>query len=201
MNDLLIKTEIENFITKSEIMSRKISYLQLFEYVFKNRNIRDFNIVETGTLRGVLAEAIPGDGGSTCLWGFFCKLTGNKCYTVDILPDAIENCRKWTQEYKESINYVVSDSVSFLENFNDRIDLLFLDSFDSPPQFMEQASQHQLKEIESCYDKLKPGTLILLDDAPPGLNGGKVKYSVNFLNEKGAKMLYHGDNQALFEKT
>lgn len=200
MDQEQIKSEVENFIGQSKLMSRKASFLKLFAFIFQNRDVNDFNIIETGTLRGKVEEHIPGDGASTTLWGFFCKLTGNKCYTVDVSPESIETSKFWTKEYADVINYVTQDSVRFLMDFEGKIDLLYLDSFDSPPDKIEQASRHQLKEIAICYDKLKNGTLILLDDAPPDLNGGKVKYSARFLKECGATTLYHVDTQVLFLK-
>ena len=77
---------------------------------------------------------------------------------------------------------------------------MYLDSFDSGPGFEEKAAQHQLKEIESIYEKLKKDTMILLDDAPNDLSGGKVKYSYKYLIDKNAKKIYHKDGQALFIK-
>lgn len=195
-----IKNKIFTFINGSKILSRKKSFLELFNYIFSHKNIFDFSIIETGTLRGKKEEYIPGDGGSTSLWGYFCSLTYNTCYTIDISKEAIDNCRFWTEEYSDLIEYICRDSVDFLSNFNGKIDLLYLDSFDSPPEFMEQASIHQFNEINAIYNKLEKGTMILLDDAPEDLSGGKVKYSVKFLESQMAQKIYHKDGQILFIK-
>ena len=194
------KAKLESFILNSRLMSRKSSFVSLIAYIFENRDVTNFSIIETGTMRTKKEQDMPGDGGSTVLWGLFCKLTGNKCYTVDLLQEAIDTCRTWTKEYADVINYVTQDSVQFLRDFDGKIDLLYLDSFDSPPHLMEQASIHQLNEISACYDRLAEGTLILLDDAPLDLSGGKVKYSIPFLMEKGAKRIYFADTQILFQK-
>lgn len=193
-----IQNKIITFIETSKIISRKESFLELFNYIFKHKDIFNFSIIETGTIRGKKEEYIPGDGGSTNLWGYFCQLTSNICHTVDISSEAIETSMFWTKEYSSHIRYITEDSVSFLKTFDGRINLLYLDSFDSPPEFMEDASLHQLKEIEASYNRLEKGTLILLDDAPEDLSGGKVKYSSKYLMNQGAKKIYHKDGQILF---
>lgn len=200
MNTQDIEKKINHFITNSKILSRKESFLDLFKYIFINKDIYNFSIIETGTLRGKKEEYIPGDGGSTTLWGYFCSLTSNVVYTVDICPEAIETCRFWTKEYVDYIKYVNEDSVGFLSKYFGKIDLLYLDSFDSPPDLIEQASIHQFNEINTIFDNLEKGTMILLDDAPEDLSGGKVKYSVKFLNSKNAQKIYHKDGQILYIK-
>ena len=199
-NKLEIKYKIFDFINNSKLLSRKASFLETFSYIFEYKNIFDFSIIETGTIRGKKEEYIPGDGGSTVLWGFFCSLTNNIVHTIDLSSEAIDTAKWWTKEYSNFIKYINEDSISFLTNFNNKIDLLYLDSFDSGPGFEEKAAQHQLKEIESIYEKLKKDTMILLDDAPNDLSGGKVKYSYKYLIDKNAKKIYHKDGQALFIK-
>ena len=38
--------------------------------------------------------------------------------------------QKFTSNFKNYVNYYTDDSVNFLNNFNEPIDLLYLDSFD-----------------------------------------------------------------------
>lgn len=87
-------------------------------------------ILETGTTR------LPDDWGagmSTLQFGDYCNKYGGKVITVDIESDAIETCKKITSEFSSVIEYVVSDSHVYLNNYSgDKIDLLYLDSYDYP---------------------------------------------------------------------
>lgn len=85
-------------------------------------------IVETGTTR------MPNDWGagySTVIFGEYVTLFGGDLITVDIEPANIAFCKSVTSAYK-NIEYVVSDSLEFLEAHERKIDLLYLDSFDYP---------------------------------------------------------------------
>jgi hypothetical protein len=87
-------------------------------------------IVETGTTR------FPNDWGagmSTLLFGHYCHKYGGKVTTVDIEQGAIDVCRQVTEKFASAIDYVLSDSIVFLNNYKGpKIDLLYLDSYDYP---------------------------------------------------------------------
>lgn len=86
-------------------------------------------IVETGCCR------LPDDWGaglSTVMFGEFCKTYSKKLYTVDLSSENMAICKNLTKEYADVISYHVSDSVEFLNNFDNKIDLLYLDSYDYP---------------------------------------------------------------------
>jgi len=87
-------------------------------------------IVETGTTRS--QNEWGGDGMSSLVFGSWASEHGGHLWTVDADPGNLENCRTLTREWAESITYVHDDSVNFLAGFSDRIDLLYLDSFDYP---------------------------------------------------------------------
>ena len=54
------------------------------------------------------------------------------------------------------------DSLVFLQEFKDPIDLLYLDSLDGHDPIA--ASNHQLEEAKASINKLHRNSLILLDD-------------------------------------
>jgi len=139
-------------------------------------------IVETGTQR---LRDDPG-GSSTTLFGAFCKKYGKKLFTVDINPSNMKVSRDCTMEFKDSIIYVLTDSVKFLRNFNQKIDLLYLDSLDCPlpPSNATEAQTHNLNELKAAYDKLQEGSILLIDDNNFE-NGGKTRLSKKFLLETG----------------
>lgn len=86
-------------------------------------------IVETGCCR---AKDDWGAGLSTVMFGDFCTTYNKKIFTVDISESNMQICKQLTLEYNNVINYNVNDSVAFLKNFKNTIDLLYLDSYDYP---------------------------------------------------------------------
>ncbi|HUV42305.1 MAG TPA: class I SAM-dependent methyltransferase [Patescibacteria group bacterium] len=146
------------------------------------------NIVETGTIR---QKNDWGGGMSTLILGDFCKKYNKHLWTVDIEPEAIEVAKQVTKRFAGDINYFVSDSIEFLTKFNFPIDLLYLDSFDCPLELDKDplpAQSHQLKELKAAWPKLSKKAVVLLDDSGHP-NGGKTRFSKEFLRKKGLEMV------------
>lgn len=138
------------------------------------------NIVETGTTRKHIHncpswEDRCGDGCSTVLFGDYVHHYGGHVWTCDIEQSHIDHCKIATQPYMEYITYCVSDSIKFLETFDQCIDLLYLDSVDGHTPF---ANEHQLSEIKTAWPKLTHQTIILLDDLE-----SKTNLSIPFLQQ------------------
>lgn len=154
-------------------------------------------IVETGTQR-VIDD--PG-GCSTTLFGAFCKRYGKILFTVDNNPKHMEVSMEATKDYRDSITYVVMDSVKFLSEFNQKIDLLYLDSLDCPfpPADATEAQTHNLNELKVAYDKLHKGNILLIDDNNLE-NGGKTRLSKKFLLETGEWQCLLDSGQTLWIK-
>lgn len=154
-------------------------------------------IVETGCQRMKDDPA----GSSTSIFGYFCKQFNKKLYTVDNNLTYLGIAKKLTEEYKDYIEYVYSDSVKFLREFNKPVDLLFLDSLDCPlpPESALTSQLHQLKEIEAAYPHLHKNSVVLLDDNNFS-NGGKTRLSKKFLYESRAFTLIYDDDQSLWVK-
>ena len=140
-------------------------------------------LVETGIVR----DPTPGGGHSTYKFGEFAERRNGSVHSCDINDKAVHFAKVATFQYKDYISYYCSDSVQFLDELDEQIDFLYLDSFDSGPGQEEAASQHQLSEIKAVFHKLKENCVVLLDDA--GLpEGGKTKYSSQFLEENGFRL-------------
>jgi len=154
-------------------------------------------IVETGTQR--LKDDVGGC--STTLFGAFCKTYNKTLYTVDNDPKHLEISKELTQEFKDHIVYVLSDSVEFLEKFDEPIDLLYLDSLDCPlpPADATESQLHQLREIKAAYPKLHKGSVVLLDDND-FTNGGKTRLSKRWLFKTREFLLILDDKQSLWLK-
>jgi glycosyltransferase involved in cell wall biosynthesis len=158
--------------------------------LINHSNNSDINIVEIGTLR----DNNQGGGHSTYKFGEYCSRFGGAVHTVDILPEAIQYSMQASSDYQPWINYYTEDSEIFLDEFSEKIDLLYLDGYDSTPGEELQASQKQLNEIKTALPKLKDKCVVLLDDADLP-EGGKAKFSSEFLIDNGFELVIDGYQQ------
>lgn len=145
-------------------------------------------MVETGTAR--CGEKDVGAGASTILFGDWAFHNGAKFTSVDISPANLAVAKRDSHAYVSAMDFVVSDSVKFLENFKDKIDFLYLDSLDYEIDNPTPSQEHHLKELIASYPKLHKNTFILIDDC--GLpKGGKGKLAIEYLTSKGWKVVYN----------
>ncbi len=147
------------------------------------------SMIETGTTR---MKDDWGAGMSTLVFGDYCSKYGGKITTVDISEQNMTVCRDVTFEYRKYINYVVSDSLTYLKLFNKPIDFLYLDSVDCPIEINNEQDQrdrdfaqnHQLQEIMIAMPKLNEECIVLLDDNAFE-HGGKTKLAKKYLECEG----------------
>ena len=165
--------------------TRNNTFRMMFEYL-DSLNQDKYLIVETGTTR---EKDNWQDGNSTIMFDKYCQINNGTVYTIDNYPPNCETVRGFT-----SNNTIVclNDSVKFLHEFPtpEKIDLLYLDSFDISWDNPHPSSLHHLKELTSIYSNLKPGCLIVVDDCNWDGNKGKGQYVEEFLWEVGAKLYF-----------
>jgi len=155
-------------------------------------------IVETGTARGktkffFIKKYNWKDGMSTPMFAEYAKFANGTLHTCDISEENINNAKIFTKDCTNYIKFYTQDSLVFLQNFNNNIDLLYLDSLDGHDPV--SASEHQLKEAKISIKKLHEKSLILLDD-----KGSKTNLSINFLLNNGFKIIFETDYQVLLSK-
>lgn len=160
---------------------------------------RGETIVETGCIR---EKDDWGAGASTFIFGEVLSRYGNRLYTIDNNKEHLERAEKLTKQFSGNISYILGDSIVVLEDFDKRIDFLYLDSLDYPlreivkddAEFKRQvqaAQEHNLKEVQAAWTKLHRDTIILLDDCEFE-EGGKPKLTIEFLQSRGWKVLLEG---------
>jgi len=147
-------------------------------------------LVETGTARNG-DQNFAGDGGSTIIFGNWAAINQSVLFTVDISPDGLENAKKATQRYSQSIHFVCNDSIAFLDSFNQYIDFIYLDSFDFDSNNPKPSQEHHLREIIAAYPHLHERSIVMIDDCDLP-HGGKGKLVIEFLLSRGWKILYKG---------
>lgn len=176
------KWYIEKYQNKS--CDRFNTFKLALKYLYSYEDLP--NIVETGTIR---VENDFGAGYSTYIFGECISIFGGSLTTIDNDPTNIETSKRLTNEFKSNIKYVLDDSLRVLRNYNEKIDLLYLDSFDCPIEGDASESQlHNLKEFMLIEPRLHKNTLILIDDVNFP-NGGKAKLTHEYLESNNYKLI------------
>ena len=171
-------------------------------------------ILELGTTRSFVHGGLEGcNSGDIIYWkpnnpetwdwgaGCFTRVAAECCsfeklITVDVVSEHLKRCKVITQDFKDKIEYICSDSLYLLQNINN-IQFVYLDTGDMTP--IEVTANHQLKEAQIIVErKLIPiGGLVLIDDVKnttPLKFGeksllGKAKYSLPFLLANGFELI------------
>ena len=166
-----------------------------FEFALQEAKKRNHKtLVETGVARGkikffLFSRVNWKDGMSTMIFSDYARHINGSLYTCDIETQYINNAKKFCKDNKEFITFIIDDSINFLKNFKKSIDFLYLDSLDG--QFND-ASAHQLKEIEFAIKNLKKDSLVLLDD-----KGSKTNLSIDFMIENNFRIINETREQVL----
>ena len=130
-------------------------------------------ILETGCLRKV--NNFAGDGQSTLIFDNYIRYRGkdSKIFSVDINELNVRTCKNIVSEYA---HVECSDSIKFISNFNklikdNKLSLLYLDSFDVNWDYPLESSAHHLKELTASIPYISDETLVVVDDAPLSMIG------------------------------
>ena len=96
----------------------------------------------------------------------YCKDNNGKFSTVDISEDYINKSKVLYHDVIGDNNneYVVSDSIKFLQSYNGIPNLVHLDSYDLDLLNPLPSMLHHWLEFESIQDKMPSGSLLLIDD-------------------------------------
>jgi predicted O-methyltransferase YrrM len=130
------KFNFNSFIEKyrESLMKSGETRLKYYEYILNKLYSlnKPIIVIETGTMWNDLEN---NQGAFTLVFADFIKnYTGGKVITVDISDEHMNNCKNYTKNFSDVIEYVVSDSVSYLKSLNDEfvknVDFIFFDSYD-----------------------------------------------------------------------
>lgn len=141
-------------------------------------------IIETGCVR---QKNDWGAGNSTIVFADFCKHYKKQLITVDNDFDKLSFAIRATVEFRDFVQAVHNDSVTFLKDYDKPIDFLYLDSLDCSPQEdgdPKPAQKHALQELNAAYPKFHDKSIILVDDNLFA-NGGKARLVKHELHKLG----------------
>jgi len=96
----------------------------------------------------------------------YCKDNNGKFSTVDISDDYINKSKILYHDVigENNNQYVVSDSIKFLQSYNGIPNLVHLDSYDLDLLNPLPSMLHHWLEFEAIQDKMPSGSLLLIDD-------------------------------------
>ncbi len=178
---------------------REYNFKLIEDYIQKNKPI---NVLETGTIRGnpETFNYLGGDGLSTLIFAYFSKTYSFNFYSIDVNQHSINQSKEILKQFNlhDYVKYINYDSVKFLSEFNEEIDILYLDSYDFKENEEINSQNHQLKEIIAAHDKLKKDSLVFLDDCGQR-DDGKCKLSSKFLLKNNYNLIAQ-NYQNIFKK-
>lgn len=171
-----------------DFRKRRNTFLKSLELLNK---VKAKIIIETGTSREGLRGA-KSNGAATIVFGKWAKQNNGILHSVDISEKSITTAQKEVnnQDLNSSVKIHLSDSISFLLNFKEQVDFLYLDSYDytDDPEVQVKSQIHHLKEFEAIEGQLHGNTIVLIDDCDLP-NGGKGKLVVEYMLKKDWKIL------------
>jgi predicted O-methyltransferase YrrM len=181
-NCLFAKDYLQNRIHPGD--KRETTFRLCFE-ILEHRGAKI--LVETGTARNG-GWNCHGDGCSTLLFAAWANDHEASLFSVDIDPGAINESKAAVSQINPHVQFATQDSISFLRDFDQQIDFLYLDSYDFEPSNPHPSQLHHLNEIEAAYPHLHENTVIMIDDCDLPY-GGKGKLAIEFLKAHGWEVL------------
>jgi SAM-dependent methyltransferase len=144
-------------------------------------------IVETGCVRKY--NDWHGDGNSTRILNEIAGEVGAQFFTIDIKPKHCALARKLCPNAR----VICGDSVMELYRLRqvvERIDLLYLDSYDLDWDNPHPSSLHHFKELCAASSLLKSGSVVFVDDNHRRV--GKGMYVRDYMRGIGAILIHDG---------
>ena len=217
-NRELLEKAIDYYFSEEEQIkyfgTKPKSRYDTFKYCHSYYKNNEPLIVELGTSRSFVDGRFEGcnlddikywDPNNSEKWdwsaGCFTKVFSNlfpnsEFHTVDINKNHIKRSKIMNSD-RNNVNYHISSSEDFLNSFDKKIDLLYLDTGDMTP--IEDTAQLHLREAKIIVEKklLSENGLILIDDVKsvvPKKFGeksdlGKAKYSIEYFLENGYEII------------
>lgn len=171
-----------------DFRKRRGTFLKVLELIEKTKAKL---IIETGTSREGLHGA-KSNGAATIVFGKWAKQNKAFLHSVDISEKSVAASQNEVdrQELNSSVKIHLSDSIAFLENFKERVDFLYLDSYDYSDDIEVQTKSqiHHLKEFKAIENQLHDNSIVLIDDCDLP-NGGKGKLVVEYMIKQDWKVL------------
>lgn len=174
--------EFEPLYGKDDVRWQGLKFIAK-ELLSLNRPVK---IIETGSMRK--PGAWRSDGNATAVWDWIACETNGLAISIDIDIAATQT----TKFMCSNVQAVTADSITALRGIlPEKIDLLFLDSYDYSAGEAINAVMHQVAELGAAWSKLPEGCLIASDDCESA-NSGKHILTTRVLGSLGMQPIHDG---------
>jgi hypothetical protein len=198
--DIMLRHWVEDFCGSSrKDVGAYADRTQSFDRLLREatRRFQSPRFVETGCIRA--EEDWAGTGFSTYLFGAYLMHRGGRLDSIDLTSAHCRFARQWCEVFGSTVQVHEQDSVAFLQNRHEPIDVLYLDSLDT---YESGHAEHALREAQAAMRCLHDDSLILIDDTE-WLDQrflGKGALAIPWLLENGWRMIFSG-YQILLERS
>ena len=212
-----LNNRLNTFIKSYELMKKHIRH-NILQQKFP------YNIVELGSCRSFVNNGFIGcmspnisywNPNNPACWdfgaGIFTKVFSDnlqydnlqhtyKLYTIDPDQDANFITKVMCKDNKQLIIKQTTSS-NFLQNFDQKIDFLYMDHMESTPDMLEETALTHLHDVKIIINRdiMSENGIILVDDVGYDIVNGKGKYSIPFLLENNYEIILH-EYQVLIKK-
>lgn len=164
MNLQIIKEQAEIYKYKLRIKngrSERSEQVDSIVTILKNNFLVEgpINIIETG------ASHDWNDGMMGLFFAQIVQQTGGKMWMVDIDGNNINKAKEvFHQEGITCVEFIVDDSINFLENFDQDVHIIHLDSWDLNLLDPFPSALHGWREFDTIKNKISKNTIVIVDD-------------------------------------
>lgn len=125
----------------------------IFKEVLSKFNNQPIKMLEIGASRDLSHQAHLGDGWSDLTWLDYISKNGGHLTIVELDPQALENCKIITEDFKQHVTYVQQCGLEFLRTTKEVFDFYYLDGPDDCNFTVE------------CFESCPKDKYRLIDDA------------------------------------
>jgi hypothetical protein len=188
--DVMLQQWVRDWLRQSSNLTPRADRDLTIDWLLRETTKRftDPHIVETGCCR---SSEDWSAGYSTYIWGAYLDGLGvGRLDTVDIDHQRIAVAQSLCKPWQKRITFNVSDSVRWLEQPFQPIDVLYLDSMDT--EHPEHA-QHCIAEIRAALPRLHDRSIVAIDDTVWDRGWkGKGSVAVPWMLEHGWRLIASG---------
>ena len=170
-------------------IDRVKTFRQMLEHCDQFESVR---IVETGCMEE--EDNWVGNGCSTLIFDKYVELCGGDFRSVELVQEKVEHARKFVGS---RTTITCADSVEFLKQLRISPDLLYLDASHLSWHIEITAQIHHYNELMAIMPRLRPDTLVVVDDSPAILDeqmhytvSGKGGLVATYANAVGAELIF-----------
>ncbi len=174
---------------------RYFGFRKIFSYLIA-KGQSSYTIIETG---GIRDKGNWSDGQSSLLFYDFLKKFSGELTTIDVNPSVEVNYRTWLPTIGNvKVNVYILDGAVALSRVDEKVDLLYLDSFDIEHDNPEPSMQHHLKEFTNSKNIIEKSKNLLVAVDDNFGKYGKGRYVLDWAI-KNEKEILHDGYQVIFK--